>query len=88
MTHSGFSVEVGFKPLSDTLQVQVDAHQSELPAPFDSLIWLYDQPLRGSKWNTGPPNIKQSPWICIDSGVTNIIDTRLKYAHISSLRII
>ncbi|TNN54388.1 hypothetical protein EYF80_035406 [Liparis tanakae] len=33
--------------------VQVDAHQSQLPAPFDELIWLHHQPLRGSKWKTG-----------------------------------
>lgn len=34
-THSGLSHEAGLEPLSDTLQVQVDAHQPELPAPLD-----------------------------------------------------
>lgn len=34
-THSGLSHEAAVEPLSDTLQVKVDAHQAELPAPLD-----------------------------------------------------
>ena len=45
-THSGLFHVAGFEPLSHTLQVQVDAHQAELPAPFDELIWLDNQALQ------------------------------------------
>lgn len=74
ITHGGLSHDVGFKPLSDTLQVQVDADQTELPAPFDQLIWLYHQPLQGgASGRRIRPMLKQIPQICI-----NTTDTRLK----------
>jgi hypothetical protein len=45
MTYHGLSHEVGLQPLSDTFQVQVDTHQSQLPPPLDQLVWLHYQPL-------------------------------------------
>lgn len=37
--------EAGLQPLSDTVQLQVDAHQAQLPSPLDQLVRLHHQPL-------------------------------------------
>lgn len=37
--------EAGLEPVSDAVQVQVDAHQAQLPSSLDQLIWLHHQPL-------------------------------------------
>lgn len=38
--------EAGPEPLSDATEVQVDAHQAELPSPLDELVGLHHQPLQ------------------------------------------
>lgn len=37
--------EARLQPFSDAIQVQVDAHQAQLPSPLDQLVRLHHQPL-------------------------------------------
>lgn len=45
MTYCRLLHEAGLQPLSDAVQVQVDAHQAQLPSPLDQLVRLHHQPL-------------------------------------------
>lgn len=45
MTYHRLFHEAGLEPLSDAAQVQVDAHQAQLPSPLDELVRLHHQPL-------------------------------------------
>lgn len=45
MTYCRLFHEAGLQPLSDAIQVQVDAHQAQLPSPLDQLVGLHHQPL-------------------------------------------
>lgn len=45
MTYCHLFHEAGLEPLSDAVEVQVDAHQAELPSPLDQLVRLHHQPL-------------------------------------------
>lgn len=45
MTYCRLSHEAGLQPVSDTVQVQVDADQAQLPSPLDQLVRLHHQPL-------------------------------------------
>lgn len=45
--------QAGPQPLSDASEVQVDAHQAQLPPPLDELVGLHHQPLqhrRTERW--------------------------------------
>jgi len=46
MTYRRLSHEAGLQPLSDAVQVQVDADQAQLPSPLDQLVGLHHQPLQ------------------------------------------
>lgn len=50
ITYCRLPHEAGLEPISDAIQVQVDAHQAQLPSPLDQLVWLHHQPLQHSKW--------------------------------------
>lgn len=45
MTYCRLLHEAGLEPISDAIQVQVDAHQAQLPSPLDQLVRLHHQPL-------------------------------------------
>lgn len=45
MTYRRLFHEAGLEPLSDAIQVQVDAHQAQLPSSLDQLVRLHHQPL-------------------------------------------
>lgn len=45
MTYCRLSHEAGLQPLSDAVQVQVDADQAQLPSSLDQLVRLHHQPL-------------------------------------------
>lgn len=45
MTYCRLFHEAGLQPFSDAIQVQVDAHQAQLPSPLDQLVRLHHQPL-------------------------------------------
>lgn len=59
MTYHRLFHEAGLEPLSDAAQVQVDAHQAQLPSPLDELVRLHHQPLeetQTSGFKTGDAN--------------------------------
>lgn len=59
MTYHRLFHEAGLEPLSDAAQVQVDAHQAQLPSPLDELVRLHHQPLeerQTSGFKTGNAN--------------------------------
>lgn len=61
MTYHRLFHEAGLEPLSDAAQVQVDAHQAQLPSPLDELVRLHHQPLeetQTSGFQTGDANSK------------------------------
>lgn len=43
MTYCRLLHEAGLEPLSDAVQVQVDADQAQLPSPLDQLVRLHHQ---------------------------------------------
>ena len=45
MTYCRLFHEARLQPFSDAIQVQVDAHQAQLPSPLDQLVRLHHQPL-------------------------------------------
>lgn len=52
--------EAGPEPLSDATEVQVDAHQAELPSPLDELVRLHHQPLGDGHTGDDTEDSKQS----------------------------
>lgn len=48
-TYCGLLHEAGLEPTSDAIQVQVDAHQAQLPSSLDQLVWLHHQPLQKTR---------------------------------------
>lgn len=60
VTHRRLLHEAGPEPLSDATEVQVDAHQAELPSPLDELVGLHHQPLQDRRTGGQTEDLKQS----------------------------
>lgn len=60
VTYRRLPHEAGPEPLSDATEVQVDAHQAELPSPLDELVGLHHQPLQDRRTGGQTEDLKQS----------------------------
>lgn len=58
------------QPILDARQVQVDAHQAELPAPLDELVWFNHQSLEETASITSARGKTKQLVISINTSVT------------------